>query len=78
MTVAAAYLPGQHRVTVREVELAALVEVALETGIRRLLRVDDRARASARLDVQAAGTVAVLAARIQGSRAVGDQAGMGG
>ena len=43
---------------VRQVELPALVQMALETGLRRFARVDDGVARAARFIVNAAGTVA--------------------
>jgi len=77
VTVAATDLAGQHRMAVRQAELTALVEVALEAGFRRFLRIDDRAGAAAGLYMQAAGALTVLAAGVQGACAVCDQARMG-
>ena len=66
MAIAAAHLAFQHRVMMRQLKRCANVQVTLETGVRRLSRIDDRARATAGLDVQTPGPVTRLAAHILG------------
>ena len=63
VAVAAAHLAVFHLMAVRERKLAALVDVALEAGFGRLLRIDDGALAAAGLDVKTARPVTGLAAR---------------
>ena len=48
----------------RQRERGAHIQVTLETSVRRLSRIDDRARAASSLDVQTAGPVARLAAHV--------------
>ena len=62
VTVAAAHLAGEYGMTVRQGELATQVGMALETGIRRFARIDDRAGTAARLYVKAARPVTRFAA----------------
>ena len=66
MAVAATHLAFEHRMMVRQVELSALVQMALKTGLRRFARVDDGVARATRLIVQAARPVAGLAARVLG------------
>ena len=51
MTIAAAHLAFEHRMMMRQLKCRADVQVALETSVRRLSRVDDRASAAAGLNV---------------------------
>ena len=64
VAIAAAHLAGEHRMGVRQAELTALVEMAGETGLGRLGRIDDRALAAAGLDVDGPGPVTSLAADV--------------
>ena len=64
VAVVAAHASGQHGVGMRQVELAALVQVAGEAGLGRLAGIDNGALAAARLDVQRAGSVAGLTADV--------------
>ena len=66
MAIAAAHLAFQHRMMMRQLKRCANVQVTLETGVRRLSWIDDRARSAAGLNVQTPGTVTRLAAHILG------------
>ena len=66
MAISATDLPFQNRVMVRQVELSALVQVTLETGLRRSARINDGVARATGLIVQAAGAVAGLAADVLG------------
>lgn len=61
MAIGARDLAGQHRVRMREVHLAAFVQVALKTGFRRLIRVHDRSAGATRFHVNATRPVAGFA-----------------
>ncbi len=62
VALAAAHLARRHAVRVREAELTGASRCGTGSTIPRLLRIDDRALAAARLDVEAARTVARFAA----------------
>ena len=64
MAIAAAHLALEHRMVMRQCERCANFQVTLKTGVRRLSRIDDRARSAASFDVQTPGTVARLAAHV--------------
>jgi hypothetical protein len=64
MAIAAAHLALQHRMMMRQLKRCANVQVTLETGVRRLSRIDDRASSAAGFDVQTPGPVAGLAAHV--------------
>ena len=64
MAIAAAHLAFQHGMVMRQCERRANIQVALETGVRRLSGIDDRARPAAGFHVQTAGSVARLAANV--------------
>ena len=64
MAIAAAHLAFKHRMMMRQLKRCANVQVTLETGVRRLSRIDDRARSAASFDVQTPGPVAGLAAHV--------------
>src|SRR4051812_37452884 len=64
MTIAATHLALEHRMMMRQLERRANFEVTLETRVRRLSRVDDRALSAASLNMQTSGTVAGLAPHI--------------
>jgi hypothetical protein len=64
MAITAAHLAFQHRMMMRQLERCANLQVTLETSVRRLSRIDDRARAAASFDVQTPGPVARLAAHV--------------
>ena len=66
VAVPATHLAFEHRMMVRQVELPALVQMALEAGFGRFARVDDGVARAARLIVNAAGTVARLAPDVLG------------
>src|SRR4029077_15643002 len=66
MAITAAHLAFQHRMMMWQLERCANLQVTLETSVRRLSRVDDRASSAASLDVQTTGPVARLAAHIRG------------
>src|SRR5436190_22288734 len=66
MAVSTAHLAFEHGMMIRQVELAALVQMALKAGLRRFTRVDDGVARAARLIVKTARTVAGLAARVLG------------
>jgi hypothetical protein len=65
MTIRAAHLALEHRMMMRQCERCANFQVTLETGLRRLPWIDDRARAAAGFDVQTPGSVARLAAHVR-------------
>jgi hypothetical protein len=64
MAIAAAHLPLGHRMVMRQRERCANFQMTLETGVRRLSRIDDRARSTASFDVQTPGPVARLATHV--------------
>jgi hypothetical protein len=64
MAIATAHLAFKHRMMMRQLKRCANVQVTLETSVRRLSRVDDRARSAASFDVQTPGAVAGLAAHV--------------
>jgi hypothetical protein len=64
MAIAAAHLAFQHRMMMRQLKRCANVQVTLETGVRRLSWIDDRARSPAGLNVQTPGTVTRFAAHV--------------
>jgi hypothetical protein len=64
MAIAAAHLALEHRMMMWQCERCANFQMTLETGVRRLSRIDDRARSTASFDVQTPGTVARLAAHV--------------
>ena len=66
MAIAAAHLAFKHRMMMRQLKRCANVQVTLETGVRRLSRIDDRASAAAGLNVQTSGAVTRFAAHIFG------------
>ena len=66
MAIAAAHLAFKHRMMMRQLKRSANFQVTLETGVRRLSRIDDRARAAACLNVQTPGPVTRFAAHILG------------
>ena len=57
MAITAGHLVVQHGMCVRQVELAALVEMAIETGLGRFVRIDDGVARAAGLVVDTAGAV---------------------
>ena len=64
MAIAAAHLAFRHRMMVRQLECRTNFQVTLETSVRRLSRIDDRARFAASLDVQTPRSVARLATHV--------------
>jgi hypothetical protein len=66
VAIAATDFAFEHRMVVRQVELAAFVEVTLETRLRRLAGIENRLARPARLVMQAAWSVARLAADLIG------------
>jgi hypothetical protein len=64
MAIAAAHLALGHRMMMRQLECRANFQVTLETSVRRLSRIDDRARFAASLDVQTPRSVARLATHV--------------
>jgi len=66
MAIAAAHLALQDWMMMRQLERRANFQVTLETSVRRLSRIDDRAGAAAGLNVQTSGPVARLAADVLG------------
>ena len=64
MAIAAAHLALGHRMMMRQLKCRANVQVTLETSVRRLSRIDDRARSAASFDVQTPRTVTRLAAHV--------------
>ena len=66
MAITAAHLAFKHRMMMRQLECRPNFQVTLETNVRRLSRIDDRAGAAAGLNVQTSGPVARLAADVLG------------
>lgn len=64
VAISATHFPLQHRMMVRQSELSAHLEMALETRLRRSTRVDDGVRPAAALHMQAAGPMTRFAADI--------------
>ena len=64
VAITAAHLAFKHRVMMRQLECRANLQVTLETSVRRLSRIDDRARFAASLHVQAPRSVARLATHV--------------
>ena len=64
MAIAAAHLAFKHRMMMRQLKCCTHVQMALETGVRRLSRIDDRSFSAASLNVQTPGAVARLAADV--------------
>ena len=64
MAITAAHLAFQHRMMMRQLERRANFQVTLETSIRRLSRINDRARSAASFDVQTPGPVTGLTAHV--------------
>jgi len=58
MAIAAAHFAFKHRMMMRQLKCCTHVQMALEAGVRRFSRIDDRASAAAGLNVQTPGTVA--------------------
>ena len=66
MAIAATHLAFQDGMMMRQLKRCANVQVTLETGVRRLSWIDDRAFSAAGLNVQTPGPVAGLATHILG------------
>ena len=66
VAITAAHLAFKDRMMMRQLERRANVQVALETGVRRLSWIDDRASAAAGLNVQTPRTVTRFAAHVLG------------
>ena len=66
MTIATAYLPLEDRMMKREIELSALVQVAIEADLGRFAWINDGMSCTSALIVQAAGPVTRFAADILG------------
>ena len=66
VAITAAHLAFKHRVMMRQLECRANLQVTLETSVRRLSRIDDRARFTASLHVQTPRSVARLATHVRG------------
>ena len=64
VAIAAAHLALKHRMMMRQLKCCTHVQMALKTGVQRLSRIDDRASASASLNVQTPGTVTRFAAHV--------------
>src|SRR6476620_5550310 len=64
MAIAAAHLALGHRMMVRQLKCRADFQVTLETSVRRLSRIDDRARSATSFDVQTPGPVTRLAPHV--------------
>ena len=64
MAIAAAHLAFKHRMMMRQLKRCANFQVTLETSVRRLSRIDDRARSAASFDVQTPGTMTRLAPHV--------------
>jgi hypothetical protein len=64
MAIAAAHLAFKDRMMMRQLKRCANFQVTLETGVRRLSRIDDRARSTASFDVQTPGPVTRLATHV--------------
>jgi hypothetical protein len=76
MAITAGHLAGEHRVGVRQGEFTALVEMALEAGLRRAVRVHDIVAPAAGLGVQRAGSVTGFATDVLGIAALGHEFGV--
>jgi hypothetical protein len=66
MAVAATHLPFHNRMMMRQVELAALIEMALETSLRRLPWIQNGVPRAAGLGVNATRPMTRLAAHFVG------------
>src|SRR6476620_4194715 len=64
MAIAAAHLALGHRMMMRQLKCRADFQVTLKTSVRRLSRINDRARTAASLDVQTPRSVTRLAAHV--------------
>ena len=66
MAIAAAHLPLENRMVMRQRERCANFQVTLETGVGRFARVDDCTGPATGFHVQAPGSVARLATHVLG------------
>src|SRR5882672_4145961 len=66
MAIATAHLTFKHRMMMRQLKCRADFQVTLETGVRRLSRIDDRACTAASLDMQTPRPVTRFAAHVLG------------
>ena len=66
MTIGTCHLSFQDGMTMRQLKLCADIEVTLETGLRRALRIDDQVGRAATLRVQTSGAVTGLTTNIHG------------
>ena len=73
VAIAAAHLAGEHRMGVRQAELTALVEMALEARVGRCPRIHDRACATTLLDVNRARPVTRFATDLRAVAAGSEQ-----
>jgi hypothetical protein len=64
MAIAAAHLALGHRMMMRQLKRCANFQVTLETSVRRLSRINDRARSAASFDVQTPRSVTRLATHV--------------
>jgi hypothetical protein len=78
MAIPATDFAFQHRMMVREVEFATLVEVALKTGLGRLFGIDDRVIGATGFVVNTARAMARLTAHIRRIGTLGLQQRVGG
>src|SRR6476659_7390913 len=78
MAIAAAHLALGHRMMMRQLKCRPDFQVTLETSVRRLSRINDRARTAASLDVQAPRSVTRLAAHVLCLFPFGLQSGVSG
>ena len=78
MAIATAHLALEHRMMMRQLKRCANVKVTLETSVRRLSGINNRALSAARLNVQTPGTVARLAAHVLGVIAFGLETSVSG
>jgi hypothetical protein len=64
MTIAAAHFAFRHRMMMGQCERCANVQMTLETGVRRLSRINNRTSSATGLNVQTPWTMARLAAHV--------------
>ncbi|MCU0752910.1 MAG: hypothetical protein MUC40_07810 [Akkermansiaceae bacterium] len=76
MAIGAGHLAIEHLVAVGQHELGLGIEVTLEAGFRRLVRIDDGAKGPSGLDMFAARAVAGLATHVDGVLALGLESGV--
>jgi hypothetical protein len=73
MAISARHLACEHRMAVGKIESRSHFQMTLKAGLRRLIWIDDRVARAAGFVVEAAGTVARLAAHVRGVRSPRDQ-----